>query len=78
MVNFCPNKEQMGKEIEQCVASSRLDVLMSLCTCCVNKIVDESALLSQCLKCSVQHGIEKISKKRTWTEMPDLEFLGVC
>lgn len=78
MVNFCPNKEQMVKEIEQFVASRRLDVLVSLCTCCVNKIFDESTLVTQCLKCSVQQGIAKISKKMTWTEIPDSEFLGVC
>ncbi len=77
-VNFCPNREQMVKEVEECIESSKLDVLMSLCTCCVYKIFDESTLVSQCMRCSVQQGISKISGKNKWTASPDMEFLGVC
>ncbi len=77
-VNFCPNREQMVKEVAECIESSRLDVLLSLCTCCVYKIFDENTLVSQCLRCSVQHGIAKISGKKKWIPSPDLEFLGVC
>lgn len=76
--NFCPNRDQMLKEIAQCVTSGKLDVLLSFCNCCVYKIFDESTLVSQCLKCSVQQGITKISNRRKWTAAPDYEFLGVC
>jgi len=77
-VNFFPHREQMLKEIEGCVASSKLDVLMGLCTCCVYKSYDEGPLVSQCLKCSVQQGIMKISNKIRMADPPDLEFLRVC
>lgn len=77
-VNFFPNREQMLKEIEGCVASSKLDVLLGLCTCCVYKSYDEGPLVSQCLKCSVQQGIMKISNKKKLADAPDLEFLRVC
>ena len=77
-VNFCPNREQMLKEIEQCVVLGKLDVLQCFCNSCVYKILGESALLTQCVKCRVQQGITKISNARKWTAVPDHEFLGVC
>lgn len=77
-VNFCPNREQMLKEIAECIASGKLEVLTSLCTCCVYKIFDESTLVSQCMRCGVQQGIAKISRRNKWTATPDMEYLGVC
>jgi hypothetical protein len=77
-VNFFPNREQMLKEIEGCVASSKLDVLLGLCTCCVYKSYDEGPLVSQCLKCSVQQGIMKISNTMKLADALDLELLRVC
>jgi hypothetical protein len=76
-VNFFPHREQMLKEIEGCVASSKLDVLLGLCTCCVYKSYDEGPFVSQCLKCSVQQGIMKISNKMRMADAPNLEFLRV-
>ncbi len=77
-VNFCPNREQMIKEIEQCVVLGKLDVLQCFCNSCVYKVLGESALLTQCLKCRVQQGITKISNARKWRVVPDREFQGVC
>ncbi len=76
-VNFFPNREQMLKEIEGCVVSSKLDVLLGLWTCCLYKSYDEGPLVSQCLKCSVKKGIMKISNKMKLADARDLEFLGV-
>ncbi len=76
-VNFFPNRERMLKEIERCIASSKLDMLLDLCSCCVYNSYDEGPLVSQCLKCSVQQGIMKISDKRTTSDAPHLEFLRV-
>jgi hypothetical protein len=77
-VNFCPNREQLVKEVEQCIAASKLDVLVSLCTCCVYTIFDETTLVGQCLKCSIQQGIAKLSQRGPLPDEADLEFLGVC
>lgn len=76
-VNFFPNREQMLKEIEGCVASSKLDVLLGLCTCCLYRSHDEGPLVSQCLKCSVQQGIMKISNTMKMADALDLEVLRV-
>jgi len=76
-VNFFPNRKEMLKEIERCTAESKLDMLLSLCTCCLYSSYDEGPLVSQCLKCSVQQGIMKISDKRTPSGTPHLEFLRV-
>ena len=77
-VNFFPNREQMLREIEGCVTSSKLDVLLGLCTCCVYKSYDEGPLVSQCLKCSVQQGIMKISNTMKLADALDFELLRVC
>ena len=68
----------MAKEIEQCAAGSKLEVLVSFCRCCVYQVFNASTLVSECRACSVQKGIRKISQADAWTESPDLEFLGVC
>jgi hypothetical protein len=79
-VNFYPNREKMIKEVEQCAASGMLEVLQSLCKCCVYKILDESILVSECHRCRVRQGISEIETKGiTWTQgTADLDFLGVC
>lgn len=79
-VNFFPNREQMIKEIEQCVVLGKLDVLQCFCNSCVYKALGcESALMTQCLKCRVQQGITRISiATKKWKAVQDHEFLGVC
>lgn len=77
-VNFFPNREQMKREVDLCVASCMLDVLMGYCKCCVYKVFDENTLVSECRACSVRAGIEKILIDKQWNAAPDLEFLGVC
>lgn len=78
-VNFYPHREKMIKEVEQYAASGMLEVLQSLCKCCVYKILDESTLVSECHKCSVQQGITELKNKGRWIPgAADLEFLGVC
>jgi len=78
-VNFYPNREKMVKEIEQYAASGMLEVLQSLCKCCVYKILDESTLVTECHRCRVQQGISEIVNKSRWLQgAADLDFLGVC
>ncbi len=77
-INFYMNREQLTKEIEQWVKSSNLDVMLSFCRCCINSIYEESTLVTECLKCSIQQGIAQMTNNRKRNETPDLEFLGVC
>ena len=58
-INFYMNREQLTKEIEQWVKSSNLDVMLSFCRCCINSIYEESTLVTECLKCSIQQVITK-------------------
>jgi len=58
-INFCPNREHMRKEVEQCSSRGRLDVLASICKCCVYQIFEESTLVSQCISCDIGQGIGK-------------------
>ncbi len=77
-INFYLNREQLVKEIEQWVASSNLDAMLGFCRCCVNSLYEESTLVNECLKCSIQQGITKMSNNRKEAYTRDLEFLGVC
>ncbi len=77
-INFYLDREQLASEIEKWIASSNLDVMLGLCRCCVNNFYKESTLVTECIKCSIQQGIKKMSDKSEWTEILDVEFLGVC
>ncbi len=77
-INFYPNREQLSKEIDQCVASQKREVLLSFCRCCVYNIFDESTIVTECFKCGIQHGILKMTNALKETDAPDMEFLGVC
>ena len=68
-VNFCPSRDQMLQEIDRCVASSMIEVLHSLCRCCVYNIFAESTLIAECGRCHVRHGIRKISPETTLLQM---------
>jgi hypothetical protein len=77
-INFHPDAEQMIKEVEECTLSGDLVALLYFCNICVHKIFDRGAAMSRCIKCSVQQGITRISKKDYWPDDGDGEFLGVC
>lgn len=77
-INFCLDREQLASEIEKWIASSNLDAMLGFCRSCVNRLCSESTLVTECLKCTIQQGIKKISNNREWTERQDAEFLGAC
>ncbi len=77
-INFYPNREELSKEINQCVESRKLEVLLSFCRCCIYNIFDERTIVTECFKCGIQHGILKMSNALKGMDTPDLEFLGVC
>ncbi len=78
-INFYLDREQLAREIEKWIASSNLDLMLGLCRCCVNNLYKESStLVTECLKCSIQQGIKKMSENIEWAETLDVEFLGVC
>ena len=62
-INFCPSREQMTREVELCVIANRLDVLTSICACCVYAIFDDGMLVSQCLQCAVRQGMARITDR---------------
>ena len=62
-INFYPNRKQMIREVDQCVASNMLDVLVFFCKCCIYKVFDESILVSDCHGCGVREGISHLSRK---------------
>jgi hypothetical protein len=76
-VNCCSNREQMSLVIQQCISSGMQDVLQIFLNDCVSKIFDDSATMTQCFKCSVQHGISQITIERRASVSPDHEFAGV-
>lgn len=77
-INFYPNREQLSKEIDRCVASRNREALLSFCRCCIYNIFEESTIVTECFKCGIQHGILKMSDALTGTDAPGIEFLGVC
>ncbi len=77
-INFYPNREQLSKEIDQCVASRNREMLLIFCRCCIYNIFEESTIVTECIKCGIQSGILKMSSALTGTDATDIEFLGVC
>ncbi len=76
--NFCPNRGHLLKETEQWTVSGTLDVLLNFCNSCVHKVLGESILMTQCLKCRVKQGIIKISDSGNCTAAPDHDLPGEC
>ncbi len=77
-IHFLPNREQLTQEIEQCVETGKRDILLGFCRCCAYHIFEESTLVTECLKCSVQRGITRLSLRGKNKGVRDLEFMGVC
>jgi len=61
-LNFAPRREDLEREVENCVSQNRLDTLNSLCNGCLNRI-NTSAVPASCLTCSIQIGKETILKR---------------
>ncbi len=66
-INFYPFRPQMAREIEQCVASGRIDTMLSFCNCCIFNISLKRSE-PECNACYINHGIEKtirLQKRKT-------------
>lgn len=61
-LNFAPKREELHREIEQCVQLNKLDTLNSLCNGCLNRMIEPS-LRSSCHTCTIQAGKETILKR---------------
>jgi hypothetical protein len=72
-VSFFPSRDNMIKEIEQWIVLQKLDMLVSLCNCCLYKV-------SECQTCKVWGGIRRIIRTQTKDrqEVEGEEMLGVC
>jgi hypothetical protein len=74
-VNFCPDRERMFKEVEQCIILDRLENLISFCNSCSLKDFNGRPV-PECRECKIQRGIKTVSKKKKGFERgPDGERL---
>jgi len=78
MINFHPNSEQIAREIELCVRTESVDVVLGLCRCCIHNPLGRSSMAAECHTCGIQLGILKIANRRNRRITSDAEYLGVC
>ena len=58
-INFYPFRPQMCEEIDRCIASGKIDTLLSFCSSCIfNLSLKRNE--PECKTCYVNQGIEKI------------------
>ncbi len=60
-VNFYPSREQVSKEIDQCIAVRNTDTLMSFCKSCISNALT-IRFNSECQNCKVKDGLNQISR----------------
>ncbi len=60
-VNFYPSREQVSKEIDQCIAVRNTDTLMSFCKSCISNVLT-IRFNSECQNCKVKDGLNQISR----------------
>jgi hypothetical protein len=81
--SFFPSRNNMIKEVDQWIVLKRVDMLMSLCNCCVYKMFDMG---HECRSCRVRRGIQRIARLRSSEirrserreRVEGEELLGVC
>jgi hypothetical protein len=77
-ISFFPNRNNLIKEVDQWIVLNKVDMLMSLCNCCLYKVFDMS---HACRSCRVKRGIQRIAKqmeKDMRQPVEGEELLGVC
>jgi hypothetical protein len=67
----------MYKEIQQWIATNKLEMLMSLCNCCTYKAFEYTAA-HRCRSCNVRMGIIKLTRVDKRISVEEDELLGVC
>ncbi len=75
-LGFFPSRESIYKEVQQWIATNKLEMLLGLCNCCTYKAVGHMAS-HQCRSCSVRAGIAKLVRVER-EPVADEELLGVC
>lgn len=76
-VSFFPSRDSMCKEIQQWIATNKLEMLLSLCNCCTYKELDCTSA-HQCRSCNVRKGIIRLGCVEKREPVEDEELLGVC
>lgn len=61
-LNFAPKREDLDREVENCVNLSKLDTLDSFCNGCMNRRIEPSTR-SSCMTCTIQAGKERIRRQ---------------
>lgn len=80
-ISFFPSRNNMIKEVDQWIVLNKIDMLMSLCNCCLYKMFD---MAHECRSCRVRSGINRIAKQagpvlsKSEREPEGEELLGVC
>jgi hypothetical protein len=76
-LGFLPNKEGMSREIELWIAHKEVDILLSLCNCCIYKAFD-LILARECRSCAIRQGILSIVSERTDPVASEGALLDAC
>jgi len=76
-VGFFPSPEGMYKEIQQWIATNKLEMLMGLCNCCTYKALEYTDA-HQCRTCSVRKGVAELVHVKRREAVEDEELLGLC
>lgn len=76
-INFYPFREQLAKEIEQCITLGRMDTLISFCNSCVFKMFAKR-IEPECQTCMIKQGIVRTIQEKKAEDSNNEEVLGVC
>jgi hypothetical protein len=80
-ISFFPSRSNLTKEVDQWIVLKRVDMLMSLCNCCLYKMFDTA---NECRACRVRSGISRIVARcsreplEARERVEGEELLGVC
>jgi hypothetical protein len=56
-ISFFPSRANMIKEVDRLIAAGSLDVLTSLCNCCLFRVFEPD---QECRSCKVHVGIRRL------------------
>jgi|OpeIllAssembly_1097287.scaffolds.fasta_scaffold2805154_1 hypothetical protein len=74
-INFFPSRANMLREIDRLIASGKLDMLHSLCNCCLFRMFEPD---HECQGCKVRIGIRLIDGEIRRDIAEEDALLGIC
>lgn len=76
-VNFYPSREQVSKEIDQCIAVRNTDTLLSFCKSCISNMLT-LRFNSECQNCKVKDGLNEISRIAKTQRMHESGLINIA